>query len=225
MKKLIVFDWNGTILADTIHTWRAGNICLEYLGAAPISLKQYRDTFTFPILHFYKKNGLSVDHVLKHKDAANEVFQSAYRRFAANARTRVHTRALLEWVHEQKMQAIILSNDRIDHIDFHTRRLKIDRFFSHISAHHCAGTTILERTTKIERLDAYMGQHGFASTDTVIIGDSTEEPDLGRHFGLTSIGLTDGYISEARLRAAKPDYLVRSMAEIQALLARKFKTL
>ena len=60
--KLVVFDWNGTILSDTLHSWKAGNTCLEFYNHPGISLKQYRETFTFPIMHFYKLNGDDVNY-------------------------------------------------------------------------------------------------------------------------------------------------------------------
>ncbi len=218
--KLIVFDWNGTLLCDTRQSVEAGNVCLEFYGAQAISLKHYRDTFTFPILHFYKKNGLSVDEVLAKKDEANEVFQSAYERLAANARTRKGARALLNWVKDQKMPCIILSNYRTEKIKEHLARLKLEPYFDYVSAHECDGTTILHSTTKAERLKTYMDKHGYSPKDTIIIGDSTEEPEIARLLGLTSIGITDGYITEKRLREAKPDYVVHSLCKVKKILER-----
>ena len=75
-------------MSDTRASVEAGNVCLEFYGAQPISLQKYRETFNFPIMHFYKLNGLSVDDVLAKKDAANEIFQKAYEDLAKHARTR-----------------------------------------------------------------------------------------------------------------------------------------
>lgn len=220
--KLVVFDWNGTILSDTRPSLVAGNMCLEFYGAAPITLQKYRETFTFPVIHFYKLNGLSVDDVLARKDEANELFQAAYEALARNTRTRKGARDLLAWLHEQGMACIILSNYRTEKINEHLKRLKIDRYFQHVSAYDCDGSTILQNATKTERLSEYMVKRGYKPTDTVIIGDSTEEPDIARHLGLASIGITDGYITEKRLKAARPDHIVHSLQEIKPLLAEKW---
>jgi phosphoglycolate phosphatase len=222
MKKLAVFDWNGTLLADTVQSWKAGNVCLEFYGGKAISLAQYRETFTFPIIHFYKKNGLEVDHVLKHKDAANTVFQAEYERLSATARTRTGTRSLLEWLRVRDVDCMILSNYRTQKIAAHCRRLGIDHYFKDISAYDCDGSTIMHSATKNERLSAYMKQRGFRPQDTVIIGDSTEEPDIARHLALSSIGILDGYITPARLRAARPDHVIRSLSKIPAILHQKW---
>lgn len=216
--KLIVFDWNGTILSDTQQSLDAGNVCLEFYGSQPISMQQYRETFTFPILHFYKKNGLSVDQVLAKKDEANEVFQAEYERLAANARTRKGARDLLDWIKQQGMSCIILSNYRTERIQAHLKRLKIAQYFSHVSAFGCEGATIVEVANKKERLSEFMVKRGYRPEDVVLIGDSTEEPEIARALGASSIGITDGYITQARLREAEPDYMVHSLREVKDVL-------
>lgn len=213
-KKLIVFDWNGTLLADTAASWEAGNLCLEFYGAPAITLQQYRDTFTFPILHFYKLNGLSVDMILEKKDGANTVFQEDYERRAANARTRKGARALLEWIMKNNMQAVILSNHITDKIRDHTQRLNIDHYFDDVLAYDCNGTTIVEHTHKQERMSQYLETHNYRPEDVIIIGDSTEEPEIAHILGLTSIGITDGYITPARLKKAEPDFIVHNLHDV-----------
>ncbi len=218
--KLIVFDWNGTLISDTRQSWIAGNACLEFYGSSPLSLKEYREYFTFPIIHFYKKVGLSVDEVLAKKEEANEVFQKSYDKLAANARTRSGARKTLNWLQTQKATSIILSNYLTEKIHTHTKRLKIDGFFDDISAHTCNGTTILEKTSKVERLKDYMDSHGFTPDNTIIIGDSAEEPEIARLLGLISVGISDGYISHTRLKHAAPDYIIHRLDEIIPLLKR-----
>lgn len=216
--KLIVFDWNGTVLCDTRQSWIAGNECLKFYGAQPLSLADYRDLFTFPIIHFYKKCGLDADTILAQKEQSNEVFQSNYESLAANARTRRGARALLDWLQNQGATSIILSNYVTDKIKIHVERLGLGDYFADISAHTCNGTSILEKTSKIDRLQDYMNQNGFKPEDTYIIGDSTEEPEIARLLGLTSIGITDGYISASRLRKAHPDHMINRLDEVIQIL-------
>jgi len=214
---LWVFDWNGTILADTVPSWKAGNKCLEFYGAKAISLKLHRETFFFPILPFYEKHGVSAETVLERRDEGNAVFQSAYDRYAAKTRTRHGTRELLEHLNNAGAECIILSNYITEKIESHLKRLKIDHYFKYISAHDCDGTTILQSTTKVLRLKDYMETSGHKAADTVIIGDTMEEPEIARALGITSIGITDGYISRKRLREAQPDFIVQRLDQIKTL--------
>ena len=217
MKQLFVFDWNGTILSDTVPSWKAGNECLKFYGAQPISLKVHRDTFIFPIMPFYEIHGVSEAQVLERRDEGNAVFQAAYEIFAKNARTRAGARELLEWLNDQGAHCMILSNYQTEKIQEHLQRLKIDHYFRHVCAHDCGGTTILRSTTKVTRMKAYMEEHGFSADESVIIGDTMEEPEIGRELGVTSIGITDGYISRKRLREAQPDHIIHRLEEIKTL--------
>ncbi len=220
--KLVVFDWNGTLLSDTMASLKATNDCLAFHKHHPITLAELREHFNFPIIHFYKALGMCVDDILANQDESNKVFQKSYAHHARYTRTRRGARDLLQWLKGQGATSIILSNSRTETIRAHLERLKIAHFFDHISAHHCDGTTILHTTSKHERLEEYMANHGHAPENTIIIGDSTEEPALAKALGLTSIGIMDGSISRQRLRAAQPDYLINHLQESQYIFSKKY---
>ncbi|MBX2835122.1 MAG: HAD hydrolase-like protein [Micavibrio sp.] len=213
-RKLFVFDWNGTLLSDTVQSWKASNICLEFYGGKPISMLKFRNTFNFPVMKFYEDNGVSAETVLARKDEGNQVFQSSYERLAATARTRSGARKLLEHLNEQGYSCMILSNYITPKIEAHLARLKLRHYFMDVNAHDCDGTTILQSTTKVLRLREWMDLHGFEPAHTSIIGDSMEEPEIARALGIRSFGITDGGITLSRLKAAKPDVIVHSLPAV-----------
>ena len=61
-------------------------------------------------------------------------------------------------------------------------------------------------------------------TTGIIVGDSEEEIEIGREQGLTTVAITDGMCSKARLRAMKPDFLIRSLSQVPAIAHRIFGT-
>lgn len=221
-RKLAIFDWNGTLIADTRIAWVASLDCLKFYGAPPITYKQQLETFDFPIIHYYERNGIDVDKVMATKTEANEIFQNAYDRLSAAARTRRGTRTLLDWLTAEDVNCIILSNYLEDKINAHLDRLKIRHYFSYISANTCDGTTILNSTSKLERLSSYMEAHDYSPQDAFIIGDSKEEPEIGRKLDITSIGITGGCINAKRLRAAKPDHVITALPETIGILKEKW---
>lgn len=217
-RKLAVFDWNGTLIADTHHAWLASNACLAFFGAKPISYKQQLETFDFPIIHYYKRNGIDIDRVLETKEEANEIFQTEYDRLAKNARTRRGTRSLLEWLTTHNVDCMILSNYLTPKIEAHLERLNLRHYFGVISANNCDGTSILSSTSKLERLSSFMVKRGYKPNNAFIIGDSKEEPEIGRHLGVMSIGITGGCINERRLRAASPDHVITQLPQAIGIL-------
>ncbi|MFP4313720.1 MAG: HAD family hydrolase [Alphaproteobacteria bacterium] len=216
-KKLIVFDWNGTILADTLACWKASNECLQFFDVEPISLERYRETCHFPVIHFYKRNGACVDSVLAKREEANEIFYSAYTSLAKNARTRSGLRALLKWLDERGYDRTILSNYVTPEIEKQLERLKIDHYFSHVCGNG-NGHTVLEQTTKPKRLSDYMLKRGYHAENTWLIGDSIEEPEIAHKLGLKCISLSGGYFSTRRLKGANPHFLVHNMKDVIEIL-------
>lgn len=220
-KKLVVFDWNGTVLADTQACWKASNHCLEFFGRPAISMKQYRETVHFPVLHFYKLNGCCVDDVLARQGEANALFYHYYRLYSKGSRTRAGLRELLVWLEAQGADRTILSNYITGEIELELERLKLGSFFSHVCGNG-DGNTVLQHATKPQRLSAFMIKRGYRPDNTYLIGDSTEEPEIAHQLGLTCISLTGGYFSERRLRGAEPHYMVDGHQEIVGILGALF---
>lgn len=212
-KKLAIFDWNGTLLADTAIGWQATLPCLDFYGVPHITLKKQRELFDFPIIHFYKRVGCDMDKVIATKEESNAIFQEHYDRLAVNARTRQGTRKLLDWLKERDVTCIILSNYIENKLTAHLERLDLLDYFAHVSANTCNGTSVFDQMNKHERLSEFMIKRGYHPANTVIFGDSREEPDIGRRLGITSIGITNGCISERRLRKAKPDHVISALPQ------------
>ena len=47
--KLVAFDWNGTILADTQAVLACDRFALQQIGEKPITLKQLQENFDIPV--------------------------------------------------------------------------------------------------------------------------------------------------------------------------------
>ena len=61
-KKMIIFDWNGTLIDDVWLNLNAINGVLEKRGIKPITTEYYRENFQFPVSVFYKElAGLAAD--------------------------------------------------------------------------------------------------------------------------------------------------------------------
>ena len=63
-----------------------------------------------------------------------------------------------------------------------------------------------------------MGKERIKSGETMIVGDGPEEIRIGREMGLKSVSITDGFCSLKRLKAKRPDHLVKRLDEIIGLI-------
>ena len=58
MIKLVAFDWNGTILDETVAAVKAECKVLRHYGHKDTNLREFRDTFTIPIKNYWMAMGL-----------------------------------------------------------------------------------------------------------------------------------------------------------------------
>lgn len=58
--KLVAFDWNGTILADTSAIVKADNAVLQHFGFPQTSLKEVQDDYRMPIRDFWAAMGVDL---------------------------------------------------------------------------------------------------------------------------------------------------------------------
>jgi len=218
--KNIVFDWNGTLLEDTDAIHACLNIILERVGHKTIDIETYRDHYDVPFERFYKNFGLTdyeIEALELHK---NNFFHDHYEPRAAVAELREGAAAILNHAHHNHVQSLILSNHLVEPIRTQLRRHAIEDMFTDVLAYADRATQFRDMT-KGERLRQFMVRHELKPDQTIIVGDSIEEINIAHEQGLIGVAITGGCVSEQRLQAAKPDYLIHSLYDLQPILVER----
>jgi phosphoglycolate phosphatase len=221
MTYLAVFDWNGTLFADTPATHKATNACLEFFGCRCITLEEEQATFTFPLIHFYEKMGVDADTYLRHTDEASNIFLETYKRESAVCGLADGAIEMLEWLRTQNVHTMILSNHLAYELEADVARLGITPYMDHVSGNE-KKATIASGLSKQRRLSEYMEANGFTPEKTFIIGDSHEEPHVAKALGLIGISITGGLMNAERLAKAAPDHIVDSLTEVRPILEKQW---
>jgi phosphoglycolate phosphatase len=74
------------------------------------------------------------------------------------------------------------------------------------------------RSTKLERIVAQLGN---SAGEAYLVGDAVSDVQVARECSVTSIAVTWGHQSEAKLRNVNPDYLIRTPQELLQILLGK----
>lgn len=212
MIKLVVFDWNGVLIADAKANSETVSYILTSYGRKPIDLRRYREIFEIPARNIYLKQGFSEKEVNREAKHIQEMFHTHYEPRIAHVRTRSGTRGLLEWLSKREIECVILSNHNIKGVKSQLRRLQIDKYFSHVLAND--KYEAMKRQNKLEKLTIFLKANRFKKGEILIIGDSTEEIDAGKGLGIRTVAITGGYISTRRLREGKPDHLIHNLLSV-----------
>lgn len=214
----VVFDWNGTLLADTLCCLRATNTVLKHLGHKPVTLGHYRVHCRVPIAHMYQAFGCDIEELTHRKDEIHAVWNHVYDAHAKKSRLRRGARVMLGALREQNHASLILSNHTVENIAGHTKRLGIHEHFDGILANEAFGQAFLSKG-KGERLRSYLDGKPARG---LVVGDTEEEVEIAHSHNMLAVAITDGVCSAKRLRAAKPDFLINNLTEIPAIAERVF---
>jgi len=215
MVELVVFDWNGTLLADTQAMMDAGNLVIKTFGGKPLSRAEYSKAFDFPTMEFYCKQGSDQKSMIEGDYVG--VFHNHYETRAKKCRTRRGARGVLKYLQGNSIKSVILSNHVNDAINEQLRRLDIKDYFHEVLGNRDKSLTATGRN-KVQRIRDYLDINDVNSEKAIIIGDSTEDIEIGKELGMQTIGLTGGYFSTPRLRAHNPDYMINNLGELIGII-------
>lgn len=93
----------------------------------------------------------------------------------------------------------------------------MDRYFAEILA-DLSGEVAFKKRNKQQKLAGYLKVHPYKQNEVAIIGDSSEEIEIGKKLGILSIAITDGYYATARLKAFEPNFLVYNLGEVKKII-------
>lgn len=217
MIKLVAFDWNGTIFADTSIIYRSNNENFKLLKIKPPSFSDFQKYYDFPIKKFYTAFGVTEKDYDKNSKSILDTFLKNYESRINRIRTRAYTRETLIWLMKNNIRSVIFSNHVVESINKHVERLKIEKYFSEIIGNMVVDLPLKGRNKK-DNLKTYMEKHKILPSETMIIGDTTEEVEIGKELGVISVAITHGNCSTARLKVARPDYLICSLKEVIGII-------
>jgi phosphoglycolate phosphatase len=217
MIKLVAFDWNGTLFADTYACLDAVNQVLGNFEAKPINVTQYQQYFTVPIVGLYQGLGFDKEFILQNIPKISHIFHSYYEPRALKVRTRKGAKKILAYLANKQINCLIFSNHVTEAIEFQIRRLKIEQYFSKVLANSEQDSALKERH-KEKSLQNFIKEQKLKPHQVLVVGDSQEEVEIGQKLGAITVALTGGNYTTARLKAAKPDYLINNLGELKTII-------
>lgn len=220
MIKLVAFDWNGTLFADTYAIYQSNEENFKQLNIKPISFRTFQKYFDVPVKKFYMALGVPEKELDKKASQIANTFHTHYEIRVVRARSRAYAKELLRYLAKNKIRSVIFSNHILESIQKQLKRLKLDSYFSHILANSHLESALKGRNKK-EKLKKYMDDNKFLKDEVLIIGDTVEEIEIGRELDIMTIAITHGNCSITRLKAAKPDYLINSLREVIRIIKTK----
>ena len=71
---------------------------------------------------------------------------------------------------------------------------------------------------KAENIEETIKRNGFNPKETIFIGDTTHEIKAGKKAGTLTAAVTWGFHNEDKLKSSKPDFIIRSLEELESMV-------
>jgi phosphoglycolate phosphatase len=188
----ILWDWNGTLFDDVELCRQLINELLTEYSLPEISLKQYRDIFTFPVKDYYAKAGL---------DLKNNSFEELGKRWMKQYELRKissslfpFTNNVLEKIKELNIEQSILSAYSENSLVSIVEHYGINEYFSHI-----AGLDHIYATSKVDIGKELIKKIGNGKGTVLMIGDTEHDYEVASEIGADCILIVNGHQCKEKL--------------------------
>lgn len=205
--KYVVFDFNGTILDDTVVGWMAEKKCMEHFepDKKPITLDEYKRLFTFPVKDYYTKVGFNWD-----KYTYEEVSEYWFKWYCAyKDQYKVHDGVidLLNRNRQAGIKNIILSASSLVEMKKQLKELEIEEYFDEVLGidNILAGSKVDIALNWIKDKDP---------KECVMLGDTLHDLEVSRVMGIDCILIANGHQAKEVL-TEKYDKVVDDIRQVE----------
>jgi len=203
MIKNIIFDWSGVIKDCVLDHLCVVNKIFKSFGIKEISLEELKENWEQPYMRFYNK-------YLPNLNIEQEVV--AYKKAIAEnpkAKSYPGITDLVKKFKQTKRKIVIISSDDPETILPEIENFKLKGIFNDV---------IVGIHDKSEAIEELIKKHNFKPKETIFIGDSNHEIEVGEKNGVITVAVTWGFSTENRLKTVNPDFIVRNLEELEKVI-------
>jgi phosphoglycolate phosphatase len=208
--KVILWDWNGTLLDDLDIVIEVMRPMLAKRGLNLIDKKKYQEIFTFPVIDYY--HALGFDFSKETFEQAGMEYINGYQEKLDLCRLAKGAKELLAYFKEHNIRQGVLSAMEQKILIKSVQDLGITDYFDWI-----AGLDNHWAHSKAETGLALMKKIQEKPENICLVGDTTHDAEVADKMGINCILVADGHMSRNRLAATgKP--VVNNLMEIKKLI-------
>jgi len=205
MIKNIIFDWSGVIKdCSESHVWGVGKM-MEAFGGKPISKEELKNNWQQPYMDFWHKYFPN----LTLEEEKEEYYKTIEREDCPKSFSYPGITELIKKLKEKDVFLAVVSSDSPKTLLPEMKEYGLENIFKEVI------TDVHDKTEGVNRI---LKDNNLDKTETVFIGDSNHEIEIGKKVGIKTIAVTWGFTSEEELKLKNPDYLVHNIKELENIL-------
>lgn len=206
MEKLIIWDWNGTILNDVDACIRSVNILLEKRNLDTIDTDIYRGVFGFPLINYYNAIGFDLE-----RERFDTLAGEFYSLYLDNAKASGLQEGVTDALHRFMVSGysqIILSAMESNGLKQQVSDHNLDRYFDEV-----IGLDNNLAHGKIDSAREYFQKTG-NHAEKIMIGDTYHDFEVAAALGCRCILVDSGHQDLERFKFNDDTTILNSLQEL-----------
>lgn len=191
----IVWDWNGTILNDV-------NICVDVINALlkrrrmkEISINEYKNSFCFPVINYYKKLGF--DFKKESFDSIAVEYMNEYTKRFNECKLYSNVIKVLKKNNSDNIMQILLSVTEKNRLLEQVKKYEINNIFTDI-----LGTSSINGIGKADIAIEWLNSNKIDNTKVLFIGDTLHDYEIAQMVGCDCLLVAQGHQSKDILNSS-----------------------
>jgi phosphoglycolate phosphatase-like HAD superfamily hydrolase len=199
MIKNIIFDWSGVIKDSVEDHLFSVNLIFKEFGAQEMTLEELKENWVQPHMDFYNKFLPEV---------SSEQQEVIYRK-AITQRVPKPYPGVADLIRDLKLhdfKMVVISSDLLETVTPEVISFGLENNFLEIAAN------VYDKEKTVAEL---IKKYNFDKYETVIVGDSNHELEVGKNIGIKTVATTWGFTTEKRLSTLHPDLIVHNLYDLR----------
>jgi len=204
----VLFDWDGTLI-DSYHADSQAYLAMFRELGLGWGLKELELHYSPDWYTVYRAAGIPQEHW----DKADRLWRMHYAKHPSKLVT--GARRVLQRLARAHKLGLVTSGDRVRV----TRQLCDFALTRTFRARVCGGDTLEKKPHPAPLLMA-LEQMKLQAEQCVYVGDTPQDLEMARAAGMRAIAVLGPFPTEKRLRAAKPEFLLKKLSDLPEFLER-----
>lgn len=189
--KLVIWDWNGTLINDVEACINSMNIILNKRGKSVIDESFYKDKFTFPVKDYYKE--LDFDFQIESFEELSVEYIDLYMKESKGSDLQKGSIEALEYFYLNGYNQIILSAAEQKALDYQVQEREINKYFTSI-----LGLSNIYAKSKVDNALKYIKNSKVQFNQVTFIGDTYHDYEVAQAIGADCILVRNGHQNLSR---------------------------
>ena len=185
-EKLIIWDWNGTLLNDVDACVNSVNEMLEVRQMKLLNRTSYKNVFTFPVQEYYKKIGFDFKQESFEKLAVEYI--DLYKRNSIDSPLQVGAKEALQYFKKCNYKQIIVSASEQLSLESQVKQREISGYFDSI-----IGLNNIHAKSKLDNAINFINNSSIDFDQIVLIGDTFHDYEVAKAIGAECTLVKNGH--------------------------------